>query len=95
MKRKLTTTATVETVPGNTLQTLRGVLFRELQDLRNDKVEPQHATAIAKISSCVVSTYRLELDAVIAANNLKDKNLAYADNLARITTPDIETTIEA
>ena len=76
------------TVPGNTLKTLRGALFRELQDLRNDKVDAQHANAVSKVSGQIIASYKVELDAVAIANNLKDKNLSYAANIAPILTSD-------
>ena len=42
---------TQETVPGNTLKTLRNLLFREITDLRNGDVDAQHAISVSKLAS--------------------------------------------
>ena len=83
-----------ETVPDNTLKSLRSVLFRELTDLRNDEVDANHAVAVSKISSQIISSYAVEISAVKTANDLKERNLTYAANIANILTKDITTTLE-
>ena len=83
-----------ETVPDNTLKSLRSVLFRELTDLRNDEVDANHAVAVSKISSQIISSYAVEISAVKTANDLKERNLTYASNIANILTKDITTTLE-
>jgi len=83
-----------ETMPGNSLKSLRTILFQELMDLRNDKVDTSHAIAVSKISSQVITSYKAEIDAVNSINNLKDKNMAYAHVLANTVTPDITTVIK-
>lgn len=79
---------TVENVPDNTLKSLRTILFRELIDLRNDEVEGNHAIAVAKVASQITTTYKVEVEAVKVANELKDKNIRYAANLHSIQTTD-------
>ena len=76
------------TVPDNTLKSLRTILFRELNDLRSDEVEPEHAVAISKVSSQIISSYNTEINAVKVANDLKERNLIYANNLSTIQTVD-------
>ena len=83
-----------ETVPDNTLKSLRSVLFRELTDLRNGEVDANHAVAVSKISSQIISSYAVEISAVKTANDLKERNLTYAANIANILTTDITTTLE-
>lgn len=41
---------------------LRDVLFEELDKLRAGKCNPSHANALAKITSCIIDTSRLEID---------------------------------
>lgn len=84
---------TIENVPNNTLKSLRTVMFRELMDLRNDLVEPQHAIAVSKISSQVIDSYKTEILAVATANGLKDKNIAYAASLTTIQTEDTKSVL--
>lgn len=84
----------IETIPDNTLKSLRTILFRELTDLRNDKVEPNHAIAVSKVSSQIISSYNTEINAVKVANDLKDKNLMYAHTLTCIQTTDTQKTIK-
>lgn len=83
-----------ENVPDNTLKSLRSVLFRELQDLRNGDQDAQHAIAVSKIAGKVIDSYALEISAVKTANELKDKNISYAATLAGVITPDTAKVIE-
>lgn len=78
----------IETVPDNTLKSLRTILFKELMDLRNDEIEPNHAIAVSKVSSQIIASYNTEINAVKVANDLKDKNLSYAHTLTCIRTTD-------
>ncbi len=41
---------------------LRDILFDELESLRNGTSEPQRAQAVAKLSSQIISTAKVELD---------------------------------
>ena len=83
--------STKENIPDNTLKSLRTILFRELTDLRNQDVEPNHAIAVAKVAAQVTATYAVEINAVKTANELKDKNIKYAANLKSIQTDDTKT----
>ena len=78
----------IETMPKNTLKSLRNILFKELSDLRNGESEPQQSIAVSKLCSQVIASYKTEIDAVKVANDLKDKNMEYAHSLAAIQTQD-------
>ena len=79
-----------ETIADNTLKSLRSVLFRELTDLRNGDSEASQSIAVSKLSSQIINSYKVEIEAVKVANELKDKNLAYAHTLTCIQTEDTQ-----
>ena len=80
-------------MPDNTLKSLRNVLFKELNSLRNGETDSSQASAVSKLSSQIISSYKTEIDAVKAANELKEKNLSYAHTLTCITTEDTQKAI--
>lgn len=68
----------------NSLKTLRGFLFDEIIKIREGKAINQESIAISKLSSQIINSYKAEIEAVKAANELKDKNISYKDKLSAI-----------
>lgn len=46
----------------NNIESLREALFATLRDLRAQKIDPESAQAVCKLSSEIISTARVELD---------------------------------
>jgi len=68
-------------VAENNLKTLRKFMFEEMMNLRAGKTTAQEATAMSKLGGKVIDSYKVEIDAVKTANELKDKNISYAKNI--------------
>ena len=56
----------------NNLMTLRDILFQELQDLRAGKSNTQKAIAVSKLSAQVIYSFRVEVEASVAYDRVKD-----------------------
>ncbi len=65
----------------NSLQTLRGFLFEEIVKLRKGEAVVQESIALSKLSSQVINSYKVEIEAVKVANELKDKNKTLIDKV--------------
>ena len=74
----------MEEVKSNSLGTLRRFMFEEMINLREGKTTTQEAIAMSKLANQVVNSFKVEIEAVKAANDLKDKNSAYSENLKAI-----------
>lgn len=76
----------------NSLSTLRRMMFDQLVSLRNGDSTYQECQAVAQLGGKVIDTYRVEIEAVRAANDLKDKNNKYAPALKAIKNdlPDLQ-----
>ena len=68
----------------NSLNTLRGFLFEEIVKLREGTAVVSESIAISKLSSQIIGSYKVEIEAVKVANELKDKNSSYSDKLEAI-----------
>ena len=68
----------------NSLKTLRGYLFDEIIKLREGTAVEKESLALSKLSSQIINSYNVEINALKVVNELKDKNLGYAKNLGII-----------
>ena len=65
----------------NSLNTLRTMMFEEMIALRDGDRTPNESIAVAKLGSQIISSYKVEVDAVKVANDLKQVNGKYAKAL--------------
>ena len=68
----------------NSLNSLRSMMFEEMIALRSGERTAQEATAVSKLAGRVIDTYKIEIEAVRTANDLKDKNITYVKSLTSI-----------
>ena len=72
-------------IANNSLGTMRRVLFQEMFDLRNGKVEANEAIAMSKIAHQIIESFNVEIKAVQVANALKDKNVKLVGNIKALS----------
>lgn len=63
------------------LKTLRGFLFAEMIKIRNGSAVVSESVALTKLSAQVINSYKVEIDTVRVANDLRTGNEGYADKL--------------
>ena len=68
----------------NSLKTLRGYLFDEIIKLREGTAVEKESLALSKLSSQIINSYNVEINALKVVNELKDKNVPLAKQLGVI-----------
>lgn len=68
----------------NSLKTLRGYLFEEIIKLREGTAVEKESIALSKLSSQIINSYNVEINALKVVNELKDKNVSLAKQLGVI-----------
>lgn len=68
-------------VKKNSLQTLRGYLFDEIIKIREGNAVEKESIALAKLSSQIINSYDVEIQALKVVNELKGENINYAKTL--------------
>lgn len=65
----------------NSLKQLRVYLFEEIIKIREGSAVEKESIALSKLASQVINSYNTEIDALKVVNELKDKNLNFANSL--------------
>lgn len=69
----------------NTLGTLRNMMFEQMISLREGNCTANDAVAMSKMAHQVIDSYKVEIEAVKTANDLKDRNITFKNNLKALT----------
>ncbi len=69
----------------NSLSTLRAFMFDEMIKIRSGDADLNESLAMSKLASQVISSYKTEIEAVKAANDLKERNIGYKDSIKAIS----------
>lgn len=65
----------------NTLGTLRKFMFDQMIKLRSGDCDSTEAIAMSKMAHQITQSYKVEIEAVKVANELKDKNVKLLGNI--------------
>lgn len=68
-------------VKENSLKTLRVYLFEEIIKIRKGEAVEKESIALAKLSSQIINSYAVEVQALKVVNELKGENNKYAKTL--------------
>lgn len=71
-------------VMDNSLKQLRVYLFEEIIKVRKGEAVEKESIAIAKLSSQIINSYNVEVQALKVVNELKDKNLKFATTIGAL-----------
>jgi len=75
-------------IKDNSLKTLRGFLFDEMIKIRRGQAVASESIALTKLSAQVINSYRVEIDTVKIANELKNGNKDYVYQLTAMRNND-------
>ena len=76
---------TEQKIADNSLGTLRKIMFEQMLSLRSGETDAQEAIAMSKMAHQITQSYKVEIEAVKVANELKDRNVKLQGNIKALS----------